>query len=39
MFNGVLLDPADSEKIVDAIRLGIGIVLGQKNMKQNGGRS
>ncbi len=39
MFNGVLLDPADSEKIIDAIRLGIGIVLSQKNMKQNGGRS
>ncbi|WP_312644726.1 helix-turn-helix transcriptional regulator [Hydrogenoanaerobacterium sp.] len=30
MFNGVMVDPADSEKIIDAIKLGISFVLGQK---------
>lgn len=31
MFNGVLVNPADSEKIIDAIKLGISFVLSQKN--------
>ncbi len=31
MFNGILVEPADSEKIINAIKLGISFVLGQKN--------
>ncbi|MEF9852795.1 MAG: helix-turn-helix transcriptional regulator [Hydrogenoanaerobacterium sp.] len=31
MFNGEPVNPADSEKIIDAIKLGISFVMGQKN--------
>ena len=29
MFNGEIVNPADSEKIIDAIKLGISFVMGQ----------